>query len=138
MSNNNEMDEDKKEFMKELNKDLEVLVHNDALPQLAQKSDVREKVNIFYSAYYAKKLAEYTKWLVLATVVLASSAVLQLSNDWIGTEETMKSFILIVRQGITIILILAVVYAIASVAISGVRKIYKTLFKRNHKRIQSS
>ena len=52
------IDIDKEKFIEEYEKEIEVI--GGIAPVLERRSDLRERVNTFYNAYYAKKLSEFT------------------------------------------------------------------------------
>jgi len=118
------MNKDKKEFIKELNEDLEKFVEHSTLSQLEDKSNIQVKAQIFYSAYYAKKLAEYTRWLIILTAIITLMAMLQISNAWIGEEATMAKFMKFIRELISIIILIFIGYAFFYGIYSSLKKIY--------------
>ncbi len=84
-----EEDSDFKEFIKKFKKDV-VRLQN--VSPLMNNDKIREKIGIFYNAYYSHQLAKFTKYLAYATIVLAASTILQTINFIYG-QDVARNFI---------------------------------------------
>ena len=120
-----ENDEELEEFIKKFKKDVVRL--KDVAP-LMNREDIREKLGIFYNAFYSYQLAKSTKYLAYATVVLAGATVLQTINAIYGPEIAHNTIIGVTRIGIVIVMIgigLRVLFDIIGKIINWIKRKFK-------------
>ena len=87
---NNDIDEEFEEFIKKFKKDVSRLKN---VAPLLENDKTREKVGIFYNAFYSHQLTKFTKYLAYATIALAASTVLQTISVIYG-QEFAKGFVI--------------------------------------------
>jgi hypothetical protein len=87
MGDKNIKDKDMKLFLDKLKEDCNAL--STRLPHEFTAEKYREQLQAFYNAYYAYRLAHFTKWLAIATIILSVVTGLQLYSTLFGKEATL-------------------------------------------------
>ena len=120
-------DEDKKKFAEELKRDIELV--KTIAPELERRSDLQERLSLFYNAFFQKELAKSNKNLTTATWILALSTVAFTISTIYGPQIADTTIKTIIQDGLAFIIILAVLQLAFNI-LEGVKKLVIWLYKQ--------
>lgn len=83
----------------------EIEIIQKATANIMYKSELRERVNAFYSSYYQKELATSNRHLTTATWVLALATILFTISNVYGPETADSTFILFMQIALATVLL---------------------------------
>ncbi len=127
VESDDEKDDEKEEFIKQFKKDV---VRLEKVSPLLKNDALREKIGIFYNAYYSDKLARLNQYLVYLTFVLAAASVLQTINFIYGQQvatTTIDQIIELVRSLLTLFLLIVSIKVGLEILRDAFRQIKKRL-----------